>query len=102
MSKSGLLSLILAGALVQASVASACTAVDVQAKDGTVVASRTMEWFFDMQWQVVSMPQGTDYTMTAPASVATRSSFGLATTMLPPLSTKKPPLPCWSPSAWAS
>lgn len=68
MSKSGLLSLILAGALVQTSVASACTAVDVQAKDGTVVASRTMEWFFDMQWQVVSMPQGTDYTMTAPAS----------------------------------
>lgn len=47
----------------------ACTAVDVQAKDGTVVASRTMEWFYDMQWQVVSMPKGSDFSMTAPPAL---------------------------------
>ena len=47
----------------------ACTAVNVVAKDGSVVAGRTMEWAFDMQWQVLSLPAGTQYQMTAPAGL---------------------------------
>lgn len=43
----------------------ACTAVDVVATDGTVIAGRTMEWAFDMQWSVVSLPKGSSLTMTA-------------------------------------
>lgn len=58
-----------AATLLQSPLVDACTAVDVQAKDGTMVASRTMEWFYDMQWQVVSMPAGSSYSMSAPASL---------------------------------
>lgn len=46
--------------------ADARTAVDVLAKDCIMVASRTMERFFDMQWQVVNMPAGYGYAMSAP------------------------------------
>jgi choloylglycine hydrolase len=46
-------------------VAQACTAVDIVAADGSVVAGRTMEWAFDMQWTLVSLPKGTSLTMTA-------------------------------------
>lgn len=68
--------------LSQSPIVSACTAVDVQAKDGSVVASRTMEWFYDMQWQVSSVPKGTAYQMTAPASlglpaVAQQTRYGI-------------------------
>ena len=69
MKKQTILSLACAALVLNTGPASACTAVDVQAQDGTMVASRTMEWFFDMQWQVVSMPKGTAFTMTAPASL---------------------------------
>ena len=51
--------------LVQAS-ALACTAVDIIAADKTVVAGRTMEWAFDMQWTLVSIPKGTPVTLDAP------------------------------------
>lgn len=34
-----------------------------------MIAGRTMEWFYDMQWQVVSMPKGTPYQMTAPQAL---------------------------------
>jgi choloylglycine hydrolase len=44
----------------------ACTAVDIQAKDGTFIAGRTMEWAYDMKWQVVNMPKGTSFSQTAP------------------------------------
>ena len=44
----------------------ACTAVDVKAQDGSVVAGRTMEWAFDMQWQFLYYPKGTEYPLTAP------------------------------------
>jgi penicillin V acylase-like amidase (Ntn superfamily) len=44
----------------------ACTAVDIKAKDGSVVAGRTMEWAFDMQWQLVSLPKGSNLTLIAP------------------------------------
>lgn len=44
----------------------ACTAVDVQAKDGTMIAGRTMEWAYDSKWQVVNMPKGSEFSMSAP------------------------------------
>ena len=43
----------------------ACTAVEINAADGTVIAGRTMEWAFDMQWTLVNLPKGTSLTMTA-------------------------------------
>lgn len=44
----------------------ACTAVDIAAADGSVIAGRTMEWAFDMQWTLVSQPKGTKLTLSAP------------------------------------
>lgn len=46
----------------------ACTAVNLTAKDGTVIAGRTMEWAFDMKWQINSIPQGTTIKLSAPAA----------------------------------
>jgi choloylglycine hydrolase len=43
----------------------ACTAVDLVAADGAVVAGRTMEWAYDMQWTLVSLPKGSNLVMTA-------------------------------------
>ena len=44
----------------------ACTAINVEAKDGSVVAGRTMEWALDMEWQMVYLPKGSEYNLTAP------------------------------------
>jgi penicillin V acylase-like amidase (Ntn superfamily) len=44
----------------------ACTAVDIQATDGSVIAGRTMEWAFEMNWTLVYYPKGTQYHLTAP------------------------------------
>lgn len=46
----------------------ACTAVDIVAADGSVVAGRTMEWAFDMKWTLVSVPKGTRFTLPTPTS----------------------------------
>lgn len=54
-------------AMVNASLA--CTAVDIVAADKSVIAGRTMEWAFDMQWTLVSAPKGTELTLTAPPGV---------------------------------
>lgn len=43
-----------------------CTAVDIKAKDGAVVAGRTMEWAYDMQWELVSLPSGSTLVLQAP------------------------------------
>jgi choloylglycine hydrolase len=43
-----------------------CTAVDITAADSTVIAGRTMEWAFDMQWKLISLPKGAKLTLTAP------------------------------------
>jgi len=43
----------------------ACTAIELVAADGSVVAGRTMEWAFDMQWSLVSLPKGSSLVMTA-------------------------------------
>lgn len=48
----------------------ACTAVDIVAADKTVIAGRTMEWAFDMQWTLKSVPKGTSLTLTAPPETA--------------------------------
>ena len=50
-------------------VGNACTAINVTAKDGGVIAGRTMEWAFDMKWDLVANPKGTSIAMTAPASL---------------------------------
>jgi penicillin V acylase-like amidase (Ntn superfamily) len=47
----------------------ACTAVDLVAKDGSVVAGRTMEWAFDMDWTLKGVPKGSKLTLTAPAAL---------------------------------
>lgn len=44
----------------------ACTAVDIMAADNTMIAGRTMEWSYDMQWTLVTQPAGTEQTLTAP------------------------------------
>ncbi len=36
----------------------ACTAINLTAKDGTVIAGRTMEWGFEMKWELLALPQG--------------------------------------------
>ncbi|MCI4680307.1 choloylglycine hydrolase family protein [Rhodoblastus acidophilus] len=46
----------------------ACTAVDMVAADKTVIAGRTMEWAFDMKWELVSLPKGSKLTLAAPKS----------------------------------
>ncbi|MGH2343407.1 linear amide C-N hydrolase [Segnochrobactraceae bacterium EtOH-i3] len=47
----------------------ACTAVDLMAGDKSVIAGRTMEWAFDMKWTLVSVPKGTELTLTAPRAL---------------------------------
>lgn len=47
----------------------ACTAVNVTAKDGTVIAGRTMEWALEMKWQLNSIPAGTAFQLSAPAAL---------------------------------
>ena len=59
---------VLAVAMLQGR-AQACTAVDMVAADGTVIAGRTMEWAFDMQWRVVSLPKGTPMVLEAPPAL---------------------------------
>ncbi len=49
--------------------ASACTAVNFSAKDGAVIAGRTMEWAYDMQWTLKSVPAGSAVPLTAPAKM---------------------------------
>jgi choloylglycine hydrolase len=39
------------------------------AKDGSVVAGRTMEWAFDMKWEMIANPKGSTIALTAPASM---------------------------------
>lgn len=55
--------------LAAASPTLACTAVGLVASDRTVIAGRTMEWAFDMDWTLKSLPAGTELTLTAPAAL---------------------------------
>lgn len=44
----------------------ACTAVNIKAKDNTIVAGRTMEWAFNMNWKLLYYPKNFSYQITAP------------------------------------
>lgn len=49
--------------------AMACTAINIQAKDGSVVAGRTMEWAYNnMEWTMLFYPKGSTYYLSAPDS----------------------------------
>ena len=60
----------------------ACTAVDIQAKDGSIVAGRTMEWAYPMAWELLYIPVGSDYKLNAPdnlklAPIPIKSKYGV-------------------------
>lgn len=60
----------LSAALVFAPLTSqACTAVNIIAKDGSVVAGRTMEWAYDMKWQLTANPKGALIVLSAPSQM---------------------------------
>ena len=61
-----LLSSIVAMSIIYAPLAYTCTAINLTAKDGTVIAGRTMEWAFDMKWTLVAQPQGSTVLVSAP------------------------------------
>lgn len=52
-----------------AATALGCTAVNLIAADGSVVAARTMEWAIDMKWAVVNVPAETELDLAAPADL---------------------------------
>ena len=68
-----------------------CTAVNIVASDGAVVAARSMEWALDMAWTAKTVPAGTEYQMTAPddlnlepVSMKTKHAiFGIDTALVP-------------------
>ena len=47
----------------------ACTAINLTAKDGTVIAGRTMEWGFEMKWELLGLPKGTEIEISAPSDL---------------------------------
>ncbi|MDG2046348.1 MAG: linear amide C-N hydrolase [Halioglobus sp.] len=57
---------IVALSITFAPLADACTAINLKAKDGTVIAGRTMEWALDMEWTLISQPQGSPVLVSAP------------------------------------
>jgi choloylglycine hydrolase len=46
----------------------ACTAADIIAKDKSVIAGRTMDWAYEMEWTPTSLPKGTAGTLSAPSA----------------------------------
>lgn len=55
--------------MTSATTALGCTAVNVLATDGSVVAARSMEWAIDMKWAVVNVPAGTKLELAPPADL---------------------------------
>ena len=49
------------------SASQACSFVTVEAKDGSVVIGRTIEWGFPMEYTFVSIPRGQTFTASFPA-----------------------------------
>ncbi|MDA9859304.1 linear amide C-N hydrolase [Rubripirellula sp.] len=47
----------------------ACTAINLTAKDGTVIAGRTMEWPTEMKWKLIAIPKGTAIDVGAPSNL---------------------------------
>ena len=72
----------------------ACTAINLTAKDGTVIAGRTMEWAFDMKWELVALPKGTQIDISAPSTLnlpETKLSSDYAFVAVAPAILKGPP-----------
>lgn len=44
----------------------ACTAVSMQSSDNSVIAGRTMDWSWEMKWELIYAPKGDSYTLSAP------------------------------------
>lgn len=61
-----LISLIMAAGIINS--ANACTAINIKATDGSVVAGRTMEWTFPMDWEILYSPAGSKFTLSAPTN----------------------------------
>lgn len=59
-----ILALLLSGMVIQNSIA--CTSLNIKATDGSVAAGRTMEWAYDMNWQLLYYPQGSSYQLNPP------------------------------------
>ncbi len=76
-----LLIAMLAAALSFAPAARACTGIRLVAKDGGVVAARTLEFGFDMHSEVMVAPAGTAFTGTLPdggKGISYRTKYGFA------------------------
>jgi len=63
-----LLLLLVGGLAIQTTFA--CTAIEVQAQDGTVVAGRTMEWSYNMDWNFLFYPQNSTFQLLAPSQTS--------------------------------
>src|SRR5271154_85027 len=76
-----LLIAILASALAFAPVAQACTGIRLVAKDGGVVAARTLEFGFDLHSEVMVVPAGTALTGSLPdggKGISYKTKYGFA------------------------
>ncbi len=62
-----IMGLIMSLCIALAPCVSACTFVDVEAKDGSVVIGRTIEWGFPMEYTFVVVPKGETFTASYPA-----------------------------------
>jgi len=72
---------ILAAALAFAPVAQACTGIRLVAKDGGVVAARTLEFGFDLHSEVMVVPAGTALTGSLPdggKGISYKTKYGFA------------------------
>ncbi|MEJ8570213.1 choloylglycine hydrolase family protein [Microbaculum marinum] len=59
--------ILVAGSMVFAPVANACTGIQLSAKDGTQVAGRTLEFGAPIDWYVTTVPAGTEISAELPA-----------------------------------
>src|SRR5579863_4834413 len=74
-----LLAGLVAAALGFATLAQACTGIRLIAKDGAVIAARTLEFGFDLHSQVLVVPAGTTLTGTLPdggKGISYKSKYG--------------------------
>lgn len=67
---------------INSSDAKACTAFNLKAKNGDVIASRTMEWALDMQWSLIFYPEGYTYNINGPealklSSIKVRNKYAI-------------------------
>ena len=76
-----LLTIVLSAAIVFAPVAQACTGIRLIAKDGAVVAGRSLEFGFDLKSEVMVVPAGTTLAGTLPdgsKGITYKTKYGFA------------------------